>query len=300
MAKKERGRALSTMRLQEIDRLLGEVPSHLWRDCKLTATAESLLKAAKHEAVAVGDQLEAKRIWCWESALKMQQMFVAAFEDLKDGRHYGAWCTLERIEIAGVSWRRHCESDCEAHRIGFILRQVGRLQALFPYTHFISPALLEKRMKCTICGKEISVRNPCGHQKGEIYDGELCLREVVESEVLEVSIVTNPVQKYSVVFPSEDGKKGDPYDYTLVDYVIRGLRRPFDGWKATWTKARHPHSLYSHVAAQDPCPCGSGKLYSDCCLPEKGVLRPHVMIEFDVPPPDDLPSVVLPSPRRSS
>jgi hypothetical protein len=124
------------------------------------------------------------------------------------------------------------------------------------------------------------------------------MREIAEFEVLEISIVKDPVQKYSVVFPGGD-EDADPYDYTLVDYVIRGLGAPFDEWKTTWTTARHPHSLYSHVPPTDPCPCGSGRTYAECCLMEEGVMRPHVVVEFALPPPAELPRVVYPRASRA-
>ena len=77
-----------------------------------------------------------------------------------------------------------------------------------------------------------------------------------------------------------------------MNYVVQALRNPFDGWTMTWTKARHPHSRYRHVGRNDPCPCESGRKYKRCCLPEGGVLRPHIDITFEVPPPTETQAVV--------
>jgi len=179
--------------------------------------------------------------------------------------------------------------------IEFIGSQVSKFQSLFPYRMFLSPSLVIRKCRCSICGQEMSIRNPCGHRRGEIYDGELCTRIVEDADLLEVSLVPNPVQKYSVVFPKDsDGASSDPYDYRLVEYVTRGLRVPFDAWDVEWTNIRHPHELYSHYAKGDKCPCGSGKTYESCCLQESGVLRPHARVIFSVAPPEDLPAIVYP------
>jgi len=149
--------------------------------------------------------------------------------------------------------------------------------------------MLVKEKVCSICGDPISIRNPCGHEVGEIYDGEMCLRRITEAEVLEVSLVETPGHKYAVAFASSSESGGgikDQYNYAAVRYVIDGLRSPFDAWDLERTKRRHPHSRYYHVTQDEDCPCESGKTYEECCLSESGVLRPHLNIIFSVPPPE--------------
>ena len=104
---------------------------------------------------------------------------------------------------------------------------------------------------CSICERRRSIRNPCGHLLGEIYNGELCLRHVKDLKLLEVSFVEKPVQKYSVPFnvDSKTGEQLDQYDYSLVRYVINGLREPFDEWDSNWTQKKQPHSRYKHIGA---------------------------------------------------
>lgn len=250
------------------------------------------LEAVRVETVAAGDQALAKETWCLKTALEMQQKFVAAFIDMKAGRFYDAWCTLERVEIAALNLSRHM-SLTDEYALVFIDIQVERFQKLFPYAVFMSPAFIEKEVRCSLCNAKISIRSGCEHRVGEIYDGVQCHRIITDVEMLEMSLVPTPVQKYSVPFMTDrtTGKTVDHHDYSLVNYVVRGLRSPFDGWSTRWTKARHPHDLYRHVRRNDPCPCESGEKYKKCCLPEEGVLRPHVDIEFDVRPPKDLPTL---------
>ena len=113
-------------------------------------------------------------------------------------------------------------------------------------------------------------------------------RIVTKLEVMGISIVDKPVQKYSVLFLSDEktGKQRDHYNYALVQYAISALREPFDGWDVERTSRRQPHSRYAAIGRNDPCPCESGKKYKKCCLRETGVLRPHYEFTFEIQPPD--------------
>jgi hypothetical protein len=146
------------------------------------------------------------------------------------------------------------------------------------------------KKSCSVCGRVVSIRNGCDHKKGEIYDGEMCVHKVEEARFLELSVVPNPVQKYSVMWLMKDGKQVDHYDYSNVAYVIAGLRRPYDGWDLQRTMIREPHSQYRDVGRNDKCPCGSNKKYKKCCLTTEGVLKPHVRVMFEVEPPANVPN----------
>jgi len=255
----------------------------------------------KTQAVADGKEKEAKMIWCYEHILQIHQSYLKAFFELKNGQYYQAWCTLERVEIELNSLARHfTQENDDEYMLDFIGRHTEQFQKVFPYKLFISPAFLQFEKKCSICGKLISIRNPCGHLKGEIYHGEECLHEVTKAEFLELSVVSNPVQKYSVLFMSDpDTKKEvDHYDYSLVKYVISGLNKPFDAWDVQLTRIRQPHSLFAHISKDDKCPCESGKIYKNCCMKASGVLRPHIKILFHVPPPDGLPEIIYPNYKK--
>jgi hypothetical protein len=181
----------------------------------------------------------------------------------------------------------------EEFALPFINRHVEQFQKLYPYSIFISPAILDHEVRCSICNAKISIRSGCEHEVGEIYEGVRCLRVVTKFEQIETSFVTDPVQKYSVPFmvDRKTGKSFDHYDYSVVSYVVRGLRSPFDGWSMVRTTRRQPHKRYKHVGRNAKCPCASGKKYKSCCLREEGVLRPHIDIEFSVPPTKTLPPV---------
>lgn len=260
----------------------------------LTNGIEESLRDLKQRLVADRDHSGAKTIWCYEQILRIQNQYIVAFHKLKSGDFYEAWCLLEQVEIGQHFLQRHLAINKDSYELPFIQKHVTQFQALFPYKHFFSPGMLILKTECSICHKPRSIRRPCGHLLGEIYDGEMCARHVTKVKLLEVSLVTNPRQKYSVLFSTDPktGDKVDHYDYSLVRYIAIGLRKPFDGWDMEWTKTRHPHSHYRHVARNDQCPCESGKKYKKCCLIEVGVLRPHLEIRFSVPPPATLPPLI--------
>lgn len=273
------------------------------RSQRTDARAKSILGRLKRRAVSKGDQHAAKLAWCYETILSAQESYLGAFQAMKQGEFYEAWKSLERVEIEIPSLMRHfsLEDASDPFKISFMQAQTILFQSLFPYKFFLSPAMLHLEKVCSICRTPISLHHPCPHRKGEVYDGELCCHEITKADILELSIVTEPVQKYSVLFLKEEGDpegEVDHYNYTLVNYVISALREPFDKWDVKWTKTRHPHSLYSHVPVGDPCPCGSGTPYRKCCLPTPGVLRPHVQVLLAVPPPEAIPRLVLPNPGR--
>lgn len=246
------------------------------------------LSAIKQHANENDDEAMARATWCLERIAEIQSLYIQAFSELQSGVYYQAWRTLERCEIALDSLDRHYEERGNRFGLGFIGTHVERFQSVYPYKFFFSPAFLIKAARCSICGTRFAPHSCCAHRVGEIYRGVQCLREIAEFDILEVSVVTNPVQKYSVLFLGQ-GPADDHYDYSLVNYVAAGLSSPWHGWTYKWTRTRHPHDRYSHVDRNDPCPCESGKKYKKCCLNESGVLRPHCEVTFDEPPPPGLP-----------
>lgn len=246
-------------------------------------TVKGTLTAEKQRAVEIGDGARANRIWCLEQSLHVQDLYAQCFAELRQEEFGLAWRTLERTETAAEFLEPHEKEFWTSFRLDFIQVHVRRWQSLYPYTHFLSPEFLYKKKSCTICNAPVSIRHPCGHTVGQLYNGELSLRRVEDVAILGVSLVTNPVQKYSVVHP-----QGIDHDYAAPRYVIRRLQSPFHAWEPTFSRTRHPHARYAHVDPKEPCPCGGDQNYELCCLPESGVLRPHINVWFEVPPSAEL------------
>lgn len=277
--------------LQNVVKYLQSVKDRNKLDIDGYEQAKAILSSEKKHALLKENQAEAKHIWCLEQILKIQHRFAEAFTDLKSGHYYEAWCKLERVEIKVNNLERHFNLDDDEFYILSIVTFTEQFQSLFPYKFFVSPGFIYRKKTCSVCNETISVRNPCEHVKGEIYNGEMCHHIIEEFEPLEISIVPNPVQKYSVLWlTNSDGNQTDHYDYSNVAYVAAGLRKPFDGWELHHTHVREKHELYKDIGRNDKCPCGSDKKYKRCCLKEEGVLRPHINLVFENPPPLDLPN----------
>ena len=260
----------------------------------LPEEVERFLVELKQQAIQCGDQGAAKNIWCIEQALKAQNLYIRAFQNLRDGQFYKAWRDYEQTELTLGFLEPHETTTWSDFHLHFIREYVAKWQALFPYKIFMSPEILKLEKVCSVCMKPVSPRNPCGHRVGEIYDGEMCCRVVKRAEVLAVAFVEKPAQKYSVPFFSdpETGEIRDHYNYEILKYAISALRSPFDNWEAIWTTKRQPHSKFCHIGRNNPCPCDSGKKYKKYCLREEGILRPHLEFRFDVAPLPDLPKEV--------
>jgi len=286
-----------TNKLQFVIDYLHAVTNRSEVDVDTFETMGNILAGLKKEAVLAKDEFFAKQIWCYESILSIQHTYLRAYLHMKTGSYYEAWCLLERIEINIETLEKHYVfSDSDEFKIEFIDKHIRQFQTLFPYKLFVSPGMIAKSKSCSICGASVSIRDSCGHRLGEIYGGELCCRLVNEAIPIEISFVTEPVQKQSVVFlGNSEGRsiaENDHYNYGVVEYVIRGLQSPFDAWETKLTKTRHPHTNFSDKGRNSPCPCDSGKKYKQCCLKESGVLMPHREFHFSVPPPKELPEIV--------
>lgn len=235
----------------------------------------------KKIAVDKSNQDFAKQLWIYETILKIQEDFIRSFKLMKEELFYEAWCSLEQTELGIGFLARHYDISNDEYKICTIDRLTTGFQSIFPYKIFMSPELLEIEKICSVCKSPISIRKPCEHIVGDIYDGKMCCRIVTKSKLLGMAMVFDPVQKYSVGFTvDKDGEKIDQYNYSVPKYLIDRLETPFDEWSADKTKKRHPHSNFKYLGRNDLCPCGSKIKYKKCCLNEEGVLRPHVEFYF--------------------
>jgi len=266
---------------------LEEAHDLLRRPVDRAADAENVLKATlielKAAAVRDRDHDGSKHIWCLETTLAIQEGYRDAFERMKAGQFYDAWCALADVETLFCHLERH--SDLSDFRLQFIQTHTTRFQSLFPYRNFTSIGAIVRERRCGLCDAVISPRRGCHHRLGEIYDGVMCHHEITDFVGTEVSLVANPVDKACVLFLVDPatGKRVD-YEYPLVEYVTACLSSPYHAWGCRWTKQRHPHEHFRDIPPSSPCPCESGIDYESCCLREPGVLRPHCDFFFAVPP----------------
>lgn len=118
------------------------------------------IKSEKQAAQDAGDELYANQLWAVETIIKIHQKFVMTFDLLKAGRYYEAWCEAELVEINIQFLASNSQEDLE--NVKDINARVRQLQSLYPYKFFASYVMHVKKEKCSICGRERSIRNFCG------------------------------------------------------------------------------------------------------------------------------------------
>lgn len=219
----------------------------------------------------------ANTAWAVKTIVGIHRDYRKVFSLLQSKQYYDAWCLLERIEIDLSFLMRNCPGTKSA--VEYVEVMVRRLQSLFPYRIFISTVMVITERTCNICGKKRSLRSHCGHFAGHVYSGELCCDVVQKCELHGADLVANPEHKYAVVFPSDETGKKDNYDYQLLDYLMSVWKGPYNPWHYITIYTHKKPCEFPKLTDVSFCPCGSGKLYEECCKNDpKGVK--HIIYEF--------------------
>lgn len=194
------------------------------------------IRMLKQEAIAREDEVSANSLWCCETIHAIQSNYLMAYEHMRlavdsscelvgDGydspksqEYEKAWNALDCCDIMiGELEDNYCIDDyrLEDFRIPFILADVQRLQLLFPYKYFFSREMVVSRMECSLCGKTVKVRHPCGHTKGRVYMGRLCHHVITDARIIAICIVTDPHDRFAIA-----KLKGHAFDFSALDYII--------------------------------------------------------------------------------
>jgi len=219
---------------------------------------KSQLKELKAKAVELNQEDNANEIWCLETISEIQRLFINAFNSIKNGQYFDAWSSYDSIDIKLSFLRKHFDYSNNRYNLSFIEEYSRKYQQLFPYEYFMSRESVIKKESCSICGRTNTIRNRCEHEVGELYMGEMCSRKVEDMEFIAMSIVKNPFDKYTVLFP-----EGMEYNYEALDTLFLGLNTPYDRWNLDVGKKIKPE--FAKAERNKPCPCGSGKKYKKCC-----------------------------------
>lgn len=229
------------------------------------------IQAIKFDFVKKCNHEKAKLLWVYQTIIEIHKLYVNAFNFIKMKSYYQAWCKLETIEITLHILKKHFTYDKKQYFLWHIEKSIKNLQVLYPYKLFASSEILTKKKKCSICNKEISIRNSCGHIVGEIYMGELCHCIVTESELLGISIVDNPENKYSVLFliDKETGEQIDQYNYDAIDFLFEQIANPYDLWDLEVSIRELNDEEYKLLENTVPNPYNSNKIFKNCFLSNK-------------------------------
>ncbi|MCQ2446740.1 MAG: SEC-C domain-containing protein, partial [Clostridia bacterium] len=202
----------------------------------------------------------------------------SAFTLIKSKKYEDAWCLLDHTDIEMSYLEANfdiAQNDDKYHMI-FIRKMIKEYQKLFPYCFFFSRESIIKAEQCSICGKPISLRNPCGHKTGRLYMGGLCLRKVIDMEFKALSIVTDPFDKYTYVqIPNQE------YEYGMLEALMTEIDDPYDEFYIETVKVLKPE--YKNIGRNTLCPCGSGKKYKRCHLGTTAELMDHHKVHISKP-----------------
>ena len=242
-------------------------------DCEneeIKKTLEALNKV-RQEAIEKGDEDKANGCWRKIESIELNLLFIKAFQKIKNQKYRDAWCDLGQCEIKCNSLEKNSAEDfLIKSRTKLIKDKVLKWQSLFPYCMFLSPEFTVGYYTCSICEHKIRPRSRCEHKNGKIYNGEVCCHVAHDMEIRGLSLVTNPVQKYSVAHNDET------LDFSLLKFLSDILDNAFEEWDLNWTTKKCPIEEFSNVNANDKCPCKSGNNFKNCCMLQDEVEIPHI------------------------
>ena len=231
------------------------------------------LDRMKKLLVETGHEDKANDIWRIKTILIIWDKYIRAYEMMKSkSSHLSAWDLLADIENDIYFLRNVFEFD-DKYYINFIEDSVRNYQTLFPYKTFTSHEMIVKRKRCSICGSVRSIRKPCGHVTGQLYNGEMCFNIYDDFRYLAFALVSNPVDKFAVLQLQDMN-----YNYDIVNKFMDIIRDPFHYWSVEVVKKNNPK--YKDVGRNDKCPCGSDKKYKHCCLKGKNNLLDHYIFHM--------------------
>lgn len=223
------------------------------------------------------DQSALFNCWLAITALEIIKGYKEAFVLLKSRKYKAGWDLLEKIEINLENIEFNDIKLNKYPALGKISETISKYQELFPYRVFASPEILNKKVECTICGGDMNPFGSCKHIPGRVYNGELCVTQVKEAEFISISMVANPVQKFSAVYDDIE----NPEKYKLLEYLMPVLEDEQTPWDFEIITKYHPHSTIK-VGRNEKCPCLSGKKFKHCCRNNsEGIKYPHY--EFILP-----------------
>lgn len=215
-------------------------------------------------------------LWALKSIILIKKKYIESFLLIKNKEYIKAWGLLAALELDIQFLEQNKEElieETQKRSLIFYKNAVKNWQILFPYKLFFSIGFLVSKNSCSICGKQITPRNKCEHKKGKLYNGELCMHIGEMSELREVSLVTNPMDKNCFIQDID-------YDYRVVEYVSNQLIHAYDGWGVHKTKHKWQRSKLDHINKDAVCPCGEMILFKDCCFDKAEIELPHFEIFF--------------------
>lgn len=188
------------------------VTDHCGRFCCMTRGVEfqtaaiddlekllSETRKVKHSCVEKNDEDLANLVLSLEAMANSMQSELRMWVSLKQDEPNKAWSHLVKAQVDAASSIRAHES---AAHIETYVKRLRRLEEiLFPVQAFNSIGHIVKKSRCSICDGEYA---ECDPLKGKAYMGEFCVREILDSKLIEVSLVGDPANRDCRITHIED------------------------------------------------------------------------------------------------
>ncbi len=177
----------------------------------------------KKKYISLKEEENANYYWLLEHIYIVKNNYVTSFNLMKNRDFEIAWKKLDDCDIVICELLDNADEQwLERFNIVFIKNQIGEYQKLFPYNLFLSRESIIKKEICSICGKEMGLRNRCNHKIGKLYMGDICFADVKEMELLSWSIVTNPHDKYCIL-----KVEGEDFNYGILIKALSNIDSPY-------------------------------------------------------------------------
>ena len=221
---------------------------------------DDLAKWKERAVKTQGDEFQAKTIWCLEGLVAVHTHFASAHNSMRSGDVVDAFDRIEGILTATHEIRRHLYDADGRFGLDLIHNIALNWVTLLDPPYGISHGSIIKRAYCSICQTKVGVRWPCGHIKGEIYGGDLCIQIVAQAELAEVSMVERPASLLLINHKERMLNRAGK-----LRELAETLPSPYTPWFLESVTDLKQHPAYRDVGRNAKCPCGSGKKLKRCC-----------------------------------
>ena len=246
-----------------------EIVNYLnYKNLSLKQSVYDEIENFRKAAIAEENENAANYYWCIRQIYKIQKSYLDMFKNLKSKEYENAWNALERTDIELSFLEQNVEylnPYTGKFNLEHIKKTIANYEKLFPYFIFSSREGIIKKEECSICGKTVKLRGGCNHKPGKLYMGEMCSRKITDYQIIAISLVRDPFDKYAV------------------------LHSPYDYWDMEELQIVKPE--YKDLGRNDICPCGSNKKYKKCCLGTKKIYCTHYKILLNIPRKKELEKI---------
>lgn len=238
-----------------------------------------LIKIQEFETSSGAKQLDSflNDIFILKRYLELLKKYAEFWSQIYDGVFPQSWNTLQDVLDLLRLINRFTEFS-KTLIFKFLEKQLQALEILYPYRIFASIEAIYGRTKCSICKKSIDSFD-CPHIAGELYRGRMAYGIVEEiKELLSVSLVENPANKRCTIGAIE----GKSLNFTCVEYLSKSVKdkrhNPLTISHTELKTKKIKVGIFSKIGRNEPCPCGGGKKFKECCINRDFVSKPHIDI----------------------